>query len=120
MRAPPPNNKNGAASMTFKMAIKIMEQYQQNQTERQQKQQEWFMEMMEMIRKQTERNTKFLMDVILSRNGRMNIDTTQLMHNLGEHINVSETQADDRSTKAATDKPVPHQEWLDWVERAKK
>ena len=41
------------------------------------------------------------------------------MHNVGEQINANKTWAEDRSTEAATEKPVPHQEWLDWVERAK-
>ena len=115
MRAPPLNNKNGAASMTFKMALKIMEQYQRNQMQNQQDQ--WMM--LKTFMEQQRQQNKIIMDVILSRNGRMNIDTTQLMHKLGEHTNVSETRADDRSTEAATEKPVPHQEWLDWVERAK-
>ena len=108
MRAPSLNNKNGSASKTLKLALVIMEQHQRNQQK-----------LMEMFMKQGERNNKCLMDIIQHRNIRLNIDTTKLMHDLGEQKNVNETRANDRSTATTTEKPVPHQEWLDWVERAK-
>ena len=103
MRAPPPNNKNRAASMTFQMALKIMEQLLTMFMEQQRRADEQRDQV-------NEQRDKIILEAILSRNGRTNIDTAQLLHNSGEQINASETRANDRSTEAATKKPVPHQE----------
>ena len=67
----------------------------------------------EMMMKQQEQQNKIIMNAIWSRYGGPNIEAIKLTHDLGGHNNVSETRTDDRSTAATTEKPVPHQEWLD-------
>ena len=125
MRPPSPNNKNGSTSTTFKMtreststafkmALVIMEQYQRNQQmmlENQRNCMKTFMEQQKM-------QTKLLIDTIQRKNGRLKINSTQLMNNLGKQNNVSETRTDDRNTATTTEKPVPRY-WLDWVEKRK-
>ena len=118
MRHPSPNNKNGSASTTFQMAIKMMEQYQRNEQMMQEQYQRNQQMMLETFMKQQEIQTKLLIEIIQRKNGRLNIDTTQLMNNLGEQNNVSETRTDDINAAATEEKPVPRH-WLDWVERTK-
>merc|ERR1712115_612381 len=71
--------------------------------------------MLEMFMKQQEMQTKLLIDILQRKNGRLNINTTQLMNSLGKQNNVSETRTDDRNAAATIEKPVPRY-WLDWVE----
>ena len=110
MRPPSSNNKNKSTSPTFKLALLIMEQYQQDQRNQQM--------MLEMFMKQQAIQTKLIIDTIQRKNGRLNIDSTQLMNNLGKQNNVNETQTDDRNAAATAKKPVPRY-WLDWVEKRK-
>ena len=126
MRPPSPNNKNRSTSTTFKitrkststtfkMALVIMEQYQRNQQMMLEKCMEMFMKQQEI---QTKIQTKFLIDAIQHKNGRLNIDTTQIMNSLGKQNIVSKTRTDDRNAAAKTVKHVPRY-WLDWVEKRK-
>ena len=112
MRPPSPNNKNGSTSTTFKMTreststtfkmtLVIMEQMLENQRN-----------CMKMFMEQQKMQTKLLIDTIQRKNGRLKIDSTQLMNNLGEQNNVSKTRTDDRKAAVTTDKPVPRY-WLD-------
>ena len=110
MRPPSVNNKNGTAPTKFQIMNKIIEQYQRNQ----QMMQEMFIEL---HRRGTEQ-TKILIEA-LQRGGGQNINTTHLVQAFGGQNDVNETRTDDNSTAATSEKPVPHQEWLDWVERAK-
>ena len=72
MRPTSPNSKNGSASMTFQMAIKIMEQYQQKRRESEMKFMEMFMKQQETF---MEMQTKLLIEIIQRKNGRLNTDT---------------------------------------------
>ena len=110
MRPPSSNNKNKSTSTTFKLALLIMEQYQQDQQNQQM--------MLEMFMKQQAIQTKLIIDTIQRKNGRLNIDSTQLMNNLGKQNNVNETKTDNRNAAATAKKPVPRY-WLDWVEKRK-
>ena len=111
MRPPSSNNKNKSTSTTFKLALLIMEQYLQDQRNQQM--------MFEMFMKQQAIQTKLIIDTIQRKNGRLNIDSTQLINNLGKQKNVNETQTNDRNPAATTKKPVPRY-WLDYLGQEKK
>ena len=98
------------------MALVMMEQYQQNQQMMLEKCMEMFMKQQEI---QTKIQTKLLIDAIQHKNGRLNIDTTQIMNSLGKQNIVSKTRTDDRNDVTKIVKHVPRY-WLDWVEKKRK
>ena len=87
----------------------MMEQYQRNHQMMLEKCMEMFMKQQEI---QTNIQTKLLIDAIQRKNGRLNIDTTQITNSLGKQNNVSETRNDNRNAAAKTVKHVPRY-WLD-------